>query len=187
MLQLLLDLGYRVVDTLVRGIIFEPMNAVSPTDDGGLAAIVTEAEHTYFDGLSPDYLPEYLLDMAFSETNLDNVGPTMLLCQGVGDRKHLFLGRTGWSRCSGCNEVVCGSCSTMKQVPIDKVSKKTKCRLCLGCYATEMLVPSNTLLTPRRPPDALFFQKASRLRLPLVRWSVWNRRFLIKASKLINT
>jgi hypothetical protein len=137
-------LGVAVVDTLVRGIIFEPKNAVSAINDGGLASIVTEAKFTYFDGASPDYLPEYLLDMASPQTNLDDAGPSILLCEGVGDRKHLFLGRTGWSRCSGCNKVVCGHCSTVKQATIDHGAKKTNHRLCLGCYAMEMLVPNHT-------------------------------------------
>jgi hypothetical protein len=77
-----------VVDSLVRGIIFEPTNAVSSLDDGGLSTIVTEADHTFFDGVSPDYLPEYLSDMASPETNLDDAGPTILLCQSVVNRPH---------------------------------------------------------------------------------------------------
>lgn len=36
-----------------------------------MGLIVTEADHTYFNGVCPDYLPEYLSDMAAPEADRD--------------------------------------------------------------------------------------------------------------------
>ena len=122
-------LGVDVIETLVAGIIYEPTNYVSC--DGTADAIITEDDHVYFSGAPPSRLPEYLSDFAHSKTIIDN-GPSISRCKGVGDRSHLFLSRTGWKRCHGCNVVVCGYCSDCMN---DNV-------FCLHCFAGESLVPS---------------------------------------------
>lgn len=56
----------------------------------------------------------------------------------------MFIGQAGWNKCGECNKIVCGSCSTAAMKYIDGATKKLTHNLCLGCYASEMLVQSNT-------------------------------------------
>ena len=123
-------IGSRVVDTLVKGIIYEPTNYVSCDSD--VLIMATKADHTYFGGSPPNKLPEYLLDFASSETTIERDGSVILLCKGVGEQSHLFLARTSWKRCHGCNGVLCGFCSS-------EIENRP---YCLQCFAVESLVPS---------------------------------------------
>ena len=125
-------LGTNVIHTFVKGIIYEPTNYVS-CDSGSVPYdTITEADHTYFDGSPPNTLPEYLFDMASAETTVDEEGPAVVLCKGVGGDPHMLLSKTGWNKCHGCNRIVCGFCS-------DNIKD---CWFCLHCYAAESLVPS---------------------------------------------
>jgi hypothetical protein len=123
-------LGIKTVDTLVKGIIFEPTNyAAYDCQD----SIIPAAEHTYFDGLSPAELPTYLSDFAATgNTIIDTNGPIVMDCTGVGDRSHLFLQSFGSRTCFSCNRICCCSCS---QILNDK-------SYCLQCFAAEAMVPS---------------------------------------------
>ena len=86
----------------------------------------------HFSGLPPSKLPGYLLDFASSETATKRNRSVILLCKGVGEQSHLFLARTSWKRCHGCNGVLCGFCSSeIEDRPY-----------CLQCFAVESLVPS---------------------------------------------
>ena len=123
-------LGTNVIHTFVKGIIYEPTNYVSIGD--ALLDMITEADYTYFDGSPPDTLPGYLYDMASAETSIDEEGPCVVLCKGVGNDPHPFLSKTGWKKCHGCNRIVCGCCS-------DTIEDKCHC---LQCFAAESLVPS---------------------------------------------
>lgn len=136
-------LGLDVVKTLMQAIIFEPINHVSCADDEQMQSTATEFDHCYFGAKEPTRLPEYLLDFASPNTDIDD-GPTVLLCKGVGDRSHLFLQKTGYNKCHGCAKVVCSTCADTIDC-IDSVSgKKKKRHYRLNCYAIQVLVPSNT-------------------------------------------
>lgn len=138
-------LGTEVIETLVAGIPYEPTNYVSASSiDGGLSAIVTEADYSYYDGVIPVHLPEYLSDFMGPQTSQNIVGPTILLCKGVGDRSHLFLGKTEWNHCPSCNKVVCKHCSEFVEETSIGDGNKTKHKHCLGCYASKRLVPNIT-------------------------------------------
>eukprot|EP00956_Cyclotella_meneghiniana_P043052 scaffold251008_cov83-Cyclotella_meneghiniana.AAC.1 len=138
-------LGTEVIETLVAGILYEPTNYVSASStDGGLSAIVTEADYSYYDGVIPVHLPEYLSDFMGPQTAQNNIGPTILLCKGVGDRSHLFLGKTEWNLCHSCNKVVCKHCSEFVEETSIGDGNKTKHKHCLGCYASKRLVPNIT-------------------------------------------
>ena len=94
---------------------------------------IPAAEHTYFDGLPPTKLPMYLSDFAAADnTIIDEDGPDIMECAGVGDRSHIFLQSFGSRTCFSCNRICCCSCSEMLN---DKP-------YCLQCYAAESMVPS---------------------------------------------
>ena len=124
-------LGVEVIETFVEGIIYEPTNCTSCEAIGDDELIITEADYTYFDGAPPSTLPEYLCDMAHADTTV-TAGTHVLQCKGAGQRCHLFLAKTGWSRCHSCNATVCSLCC-------GSLNDKSYCLL---CFATESLVPS---------------------------------------------
>lgn len=125
-------LGTNVIHTFVKGIIYEPTNYVSCDGENASVDMITEADYTYFDGNVPNTLPGYIYDMASAETSLDEDGPCVALCKGVGSDPHPFLSKTGWNKCQHCNRIVCGFCS-------DNIDDKCHC---LQCFAAQSLVPS---------------------------------------------
>lgn len=102
-------LGIRTVDTLIKGIIYEPTNYTAYDSQN----ITIAAEHTYFDGSVPTKLPMYLSDFlaAGNNTITDDEGSIDMECAGVGDRSHIFLQSFGSRTCFSCNRVCCCSCS----------------------------------------------------------------------------
>lgn len=134
------------VNTLVKGIIYEPTNYVSYNCEITIPA----AEHTYYDGLVPPKLPRYLSDFAAgNNTIIDDNGPIDMECVGVGDRSHIFLQSFGSRTCFTCNRICCCSCS--------EISNEKS--YCLQCYAAESMVPSR---------DGDFFTKISEMRTVLI-------------------
>lgn len=65
-----------------------------------------------FDGRQPTHLPEYLLNFAFPATEIEDAGPTILLCEGVGTCTHLILGKTGFNKNMGATRW----CATHAQI-----------------------------------------------------------------------
>jgi hypothetical protein len=119
-------LGINTEDTLMKGI---PINYAS-YDCQDL--VLPTAEHTYFDGLSPTKLLMYLSDFALADdTIIDEDGPDVMECAGVGDHSHIFRQSFGSRTCFSCNRIFCCSCSEMLN---DK-------SYCLQCYAAESMVP----------------------------------------------
>ena len=140
-------LGISTVDTLIKGIIYEPTNYASyDCQDIPIPA----AEHTYFDGSVPTKLPMYLSDFAAGDnTIIDDDGPVDMECAGVGDRSHIFLESFGSRTCFSCNRICCCSCSQMS-------NEKS---YCLQCYAAESMVPSSR--------DGDYFTKIAEMRTVL--------------------
>jgi hypothetical protein len=125
-------LGTNVIHTFVKGIIYEPTNYVSIGDAS--LDMITEADYTYFDGTPPDTLPGYLYDMASAETSIDEEGPCVVLCKGVGNDPHSFLSKTGWKKCHGCNRIVCGCCSDRRNIQLRLMIQRftMHCQRCLS-------------------------------------------------------
>ena len=139
-------LGISTINTLIKGIIYEPTN-YSSYDCHEIA--IPASEHTYFDGLVPTKLPMYLSDFAAGDsTMIDEDGPICLECAGVGDRSHIFLESFGSRTCFACNRICCCSCSEMS-------NEKS---YCLQCYAAESMVLSR---------DADYFTKIAEMRTVL--------------------
>ena len=130
-------LSGNVIDTFVKGLIYQPTNYKSCEEPSTVAEAIREPmpeQYMYMDA-APASLPSYLFgDFAQTGvTTLDEGGPEVLTCVGAEDHGHNFLSQIGFKNCHGCNGIICEKCT---EVVNDNI-------YCLPCAAGELLVPRN--------------------------------------------